>query len=104
MEEIIQRIIAADLSAQEKVHNAQETERQALKQVNLDKGRVEEEVWNNAKQFVEMEKEKLERQLVFARDEQNAQYASSLVSLEESFAQQRVNWRKELFERCLTKE
>lgn len=104
MEEIISRIIAADLSAQDKLRTAEENARQALKQVNLDKGRIEEEVWDAAKQFVENEKEKLEKQLLFACEEQNRQYESSLAALEKSFASQRETWRKELYERCLTQD
>lgn len=104
MEEIINRIIAADLSAQEKLHAAEEAVRQALKQMNLDKGRVEEEVWNNAKQFVETEKQRLEKQLILAREEQNDQYKTSLVALEENFARQRESWRKEMYTRCQSLE
>jgi len=104
LEEIINRIIAADLSAQDKLRTAEETARQALKQVNLDKGRVEEEVWNAAKLFVEDEKEKLEKQLLLAREEQHSQYEASLIALEKSFASQRETWRKELYERCLKQD
>jgi hypothetical protein len=104
LEEIINRIIAADLSAQQKLRTAEETAREALKQVNLDKSRVEEEVWDAAKRFVENEKEKLEKQLLFAQAEQNNQYESSLIALEKSFAEQRETWRKEIYQRCLTQE
>jgi hypothetical protein len=104
MEEIISRIIAADLSAQDKLRTAAEIAQQALKQVNLDKGRVEEEVWNNAKQFVENEKTKLAKQLLFARDEHIREYESSLVALEKSFASQREAWRNELYQRCLSQD
>ncbi len=104
LEEIIRRILAADLAAQEKLQNAEETSRQVLKQVQLDKVRVEEEVWNAAKHFVEHEKGKLAQQLFAARQEQTRAYAASLVTLEESFAKQRETWRKEILERCLNQE
>jgi hypothetical protein len=104
MEEIINRIIAADLSAQDKLRTAAETAQQALKQVNSDKGRLEEEVWNEAKQFVENEKTKLAKQLLFAREEHSSDYASSLIALEKSFASQREAWRKELYQRCLSQD
>jgi hypothetical protein len=104
LEEIIHKIIAADISAQKKLLDAEENERQALKQANLDKSRIEEDVWNAAKRFVEVEKQRLEKLLLHARDEQNDRYAASLISLEENFAQQRARWRKELYDHCLNQE
>lgn len=104
MEEIINRIIAADLSAQEKLHAAEEAAQKDLKQANLDKGRVEEDVWNTVKKFVENEKTRLEKQLLLAREEQQDQYKTSLIALEENFARQRETWRKEMYDRCLSQE
>ncbi len=102
MEETIRRIIEADLQAQMKIKEAEESVKQNLQSANQEKNKIQEEVWNKAKNYVEVEKELLAAQLKKAQEQGQERYQDSLITLENKFKENRDGWRKEIYERCLT--
>lgn len=102
LEETIRRIIEADLQAQMKIKEAEESVKQNLQSANQEKNKIQEEVWNKAKTYVEVEKELLASQLKKAQEKGQERYQDSLITLENKFQENHDGWRKEIYERCLT--
>lgn len=102
MEETIRRIIDVDIQAQMKIKEAEESVKQNLQSANQEKNKIQEEVWNKAKNYVEVEKELLASQLKKAQEKGQERYQDSLITLENKFQEKRDGWRKEIYERCLT--
>ena len=101
METRIKRIIEEDLKAQAAYQQAQERIKNALLVIHKERGKIQDEVWNNAKQYVEDEKVKLTHQLEVAQAQSLITYQAALSSLVDGFNVHEETWRKELLARCL---
>lgn len=101
METRIKRIIEEDLKAQAAYQQAQERMKDALLVIHKERGKIQDEVWNHAKQYVEDEKVKLTQQLEVAQAQSLITYQAALASLVDGFTAHAEAWRKELLERCL---
>jgi len=101
METRIKRIIEEDLKAQAAYQQAQERIKNALMVIHKERNTIQDEVWKNAKQYVEDEKVKLTRKLEEAQAQSLITYQASLAELVDGFNAHAEAWRKELLDRCL---
>ena len=101
MEEKIKAIIKADLDAQHKIDEAEDKISNALLSMIKDKDIVNKEVFDQAKEFVNKERQKLIDQLALAEKEGQAKYNGGLNKLEEQFKLNQTKWLEELFERSI---
>ena len=101
METRIKRIIEEDLKAQAAYQQAQERIKDALLVIHKERNTIQDEVWKNAKQYVEDEKLKLTRKLEEAQAQSLITYQASLTELVNAFNAHVEEWRKDLLERCL---
>jgi len=103
METHIKSIIEEDLKAQEAYRIAEERISANLADIHKEKAKIQDEVWDKAKKYVETEKTRLSAQLEKAQAERSAQYKVALIELEKKFNADKDKWRKEVFDRCLTR-
>ena len=104
METRIKSIIEEDLKAQEAYKLAQEKIKDALMNIHKEKTRIQDEVWNKAKEQVDSERARLTAQLEKAQSDSVQQYQSALKILEENFKEHQEAWHSTLLNRCLKKD
>jgi len=101
METHIKAIIEEDLKAQEIYRLAEVKVTENLANIHKEKSKIQDEVWDKAKHFVETEKQKLTNQLTADQTERQKQYQTAFSALEREFNAQQDVWRKQIFEHVL---
>jgi len=101
MEAEIKRIIEADLRAQTRLQEAQSRVETALKNVQKEKSVVQAEVWNEAKQKLDAERQRLENDFEANKTQSQTKYNEAIAKIETRFDENRDAWLKELIDRCL---
>lgn len=104
METHIKAIIEEDLKAQETYRLAEANVTESLANIHKEKSRIQDEVWDKAKKYVEAEKDKLTKQLESDQAERQKYYQSALNDLERKFNADREKWHKAIFDRCISRE
>ena len=101
MELEIKQIIEADLNAQARLKDAQLKLEEALHETQREKLNIQSEVWGQAKQDLELEKERLNTKLETTIHQAEEDYRKAVHKLEAHFNQNKAQWMEDILNKCI---